>query len=185
MALLAALLLPGRAFAESGDGFRLDSSGQVVLDSDHAAKEGISSLCFRLTVEAGPGEKVTFEFAGSNASVAEFRYNESNKTMNIYMAGTNPLFAAGTESLDIGRVVVRNGDGGEGSAVVGVAEDSLQYVYGTVTRTMEGVSNPAAVQLGTPQATETPPPVETPSPDATATPTPPPAATLTDRKSVV
>ena len=115
MALLAALLLPGRAFAESGDGFRLDSSGQVVLDSDHAAKEGISSLCFRLTVEAGPGDKVTFEFAGSNASVAEFRYNESNKTMNIYMAGTNPLFAAGTESLDIGRVVVRNGDGGEGT----------------------------------------------------------------------
>lgn len=56
MTLLAAMALPGRAFAESGDGFRIDGSGQVVLDSDHAAKEGVSSLCFSLTVEAGAGD---------------------------------------------------------------------------------------------------------------------------------
>ncbi len=59
MTLLAAMALPGRAFAESGDGFRIDGSGQVVLDSDHAAKEGVSSLCFSLTVEAGAGDTVT------------------------------------------------------------------------------------------------------------------------------
>ena len=103
MTLLAAMALPGRAFAESGDGFRIDGSGQVVLDSDHAAKEGVSSLCFTLTVEAGAGDTVTFEFSGSNASVMEYRYNKNDNTMNIYVAGTDPLFAEGTQSLDIGR----------------------------------------------------------------------------------
>lgn len=182
MTLLAAMLLPGRAFAESGDGFRLDSSGQVTLDSDHAAKEGISSLCFSLTVEAGTGDTVTFEFSGSNASVAEYRYDANQKKMNIYMAGTDPLFAGEAQSLDIGRVVIHGGDGGEGSAVVGVAEGSLQYVYGSKAKTMEGVSNPEAVQLGTPMSTVTPPPEETLPPDSTQTPppeetqTPPPAS---------
>ena len=111
MTLLAAMALPGRAFAESGDGFRIDGSGQVVLDSDHAAKEGVSSLCFSLTVEAGAGDTVTFEFSGSNAGVMEYRYNKNDNTMNIYLAGTNPLFAEGTQSLDIGRVVVQGGNG--------------------------------------------------------------------------
>ncbi len=182
MTLLAAMALPGRAFAESGDGFRIDGTGQVALDSDHAAKEGVSSLCFSLTVEAGPGDTVTFEFSGSNASVTEYRYNENDNTMNIYLAGTNPLFAEGTQSLDIGRVVVQSGDGGQGSAVVSVSDGSLQYVYGSQTRTMEGVSNPGGVQLGTPAATVTPPPEETLPPDATQTPPPqgtqPPATEL-------
>lgn len=170
MTLLAAMLLPGRVLAESGDGFRLDSSGQVTLDSGHAAKEGISSLCFCLTVEAGPGDTVAFEFAGSNASISEYRHNENDKTLNIYMAGTDPLFAGGAESLDIGRVVVRSGDGGEGSAVVGVTENSLQYVYGAEARTMEGVSSPEAVQLGTPASTATPLPDQTPPPAVTQEP---------------
>lgn len=165
--LLAAMLLPGRVQAESGDGFRLDSSGQVTLDSGHAAKEGISSLCFSLTVEAGPGDTVAFEFAGSNAGISEYRYNENDRTLKIYMAGTDPLFAGGAESLDIGRVVVQSGDGGEGSAVVGVTENSLQYVYGAEARTMEGVSSPEAVRLGTPAPTATPLPDQTPPPTVT------------------
>lgn len=171
MTLLAAMALPGRAFAESGDGFRIDGSGQVVLDSDHAAKEGVSSLCFSLTVEAGAGDTVTFEFSGSSASVMEYRYDKNDNTMNIYLAGTTPLFAEGTQSLDIGRVVVQGGNGGQGSAVVGVADGSLQYVYGSQTRTMEGVSNPGDVQLGNPAPTVTPP-GETPPPDATQTQSP-------------
>ncbi len=180
MTLLAAMALPGRAFAESGDGFRIDGSGQVVLDSDHAAKEGVSSLCFSLTVEAGAGDTVTFEFSGSNASVMEYRYNKNDNTMNIYLAGTNPLFAEGTQSLDIGRVVVQGGNGGQGSAVVGVEDGSLQYVYGSQARTMEGVSNPGDVQLGNPAPTVTPP-GETQPPDATQPPdtTQPPDATQT------
>lgn len=186
MTLLAAMLLPGRALAESGDGFRLDSSGQVALDSSHAAKEGVSSLCFSLTVDAGPGDEVKFEFSDSNASVTEYRYYENEKMMKIYMAGTTPLFASGTESLDIGRVVVQGGNGGQGSALVGIAEDSLQFVYGSKLRTMEGVTVPEMVQLGTPsEPTQTPPPepTVTPPPEPTVTPseptqTPPPESTL-------
>ena len=185
--LLLALLLPLQVLAEgSGDGFRLDQSGAVTLDSSHAAKEGISSCCFSLTVEAGAGDTVTFEFSGSNAGVMEYRYNKNDNTMNIYLAGTNPLFAEGTQSLDIGRVVVQGGNGGQGSAVVGVEDGSLQYVYGSQTRTMEGVSNPGDVQLGNPAPTVTPPgetqpPDATQPPDTTQTPdatqTPPPTFT--------
>lgn len=162
MALLAAMALPGRAYAEGGDGFRLDSSGQVTLDSGHAAREGVSSLRFTLTVDAGPGDAVAFEFAGSNACILEYQYNENDNTMDIYLAGTKALFAEGTESLDIGRVVVQGGDGGQGSAMVGVEGDSLQYVYGSKVRTMENVSTPEAVRV----SAGTPPPAR-PEPGGT------------------
>lgn len=94
--LLLVLLLPLQVLAEgSGDGFRLDQSGTVTLDSSHAAKEGISSCCFSLTVEPENGNHVEFVFAGDLAEIMEYRYNADEKKLNVYVAGKDSLFSGG------------------------------------------------------------------------------------------
>lgn len=137
-----------RVLAAGRDGFRLDDGGTVTVVSQHAAKEEISSLGFSLLVESENADKVEFQFEESNAEILEFRYDENAKKLNIYVAGTEALFAEGTDSLTIGRVIVQDENGGEASAKVSVVEDSLQYVYGAELKTMQELDLPEAVQLG-------------------------------------
>ena len=170
MTALLLLTYPIQAKADSGDSFRLDSSGVVILDSLHAAKEGISSMSFSLTEEPEDAAKVEFIFESSGAEILEYRYHADQKKMNIYMAGTSPLFSEGTESLTVGRVVVSDGNGQSGKATVGVEPESLKYVYGTSLKGMEGVGLPENVRLG---GTETPPPVEPPPVETPPVETPP------------
>lgn len=176
MGLLLALCLPMRAFAQSGDGFRLDESGMVTLDSSHAAKEGIASFSFTLTVEPEGAETVGFEFAGDIAKIMEYHYHAEENKLNVYVAGTESLFPEGIESLSIGKVVVRDGNGKNGRAKVGIEEGSLQFVYGLEARTMEDVDIPEAVQIGgrLHDGTLTPPtPTQVPPTAPTQTPQPP------------
>ncbi len=169
MIAILLLLPPVRVQAESGDGFRLDSSGNIILDSSHAAKEGISSLSFTLTVEPEVASSIDFVFAGSSAEIVEYRYHADEKKMNIYMAGTAPLFPEGTESLSVGKVVISDGNGQSGVATVGVESGSLKFVYGSELRPMEGVDIPEKVRVGASDA----PPTQTPPPPPTQTPEPP------------
>ncbi len=178
MTALSLLLCPVRARAQSGDSFQLDSSGQVTLDSFHAEKEGISSMSFSLTVEPEDAAKVEFLFAGSSAEILEYTYHAEEKELNIYMAGTDPLFAEGTESLALGKVVVTDGNGQSVKATVGVVPDSLKYVYGSSLKCVEGVGIPENVQIGGTEAatpTPEPPPANTPGPAETPVPTPEPS----------
>ena len=187
---LFAALPSMRVLAAGRDGFRLDDGGTVTVVSQHAAKEEISSLGFSLLVESENADKVEFQFEESNAEILEFRYDEDTKKLNIYVAGTERLFAEGTDSLTIGRIIVQDENGGEASARVSVVEDSLQYVYGAELKTMQELDLPEAVQLGpvrddspedddddndddndnvpvvVPAATPTPSPVRTPRPAA-------------------
>ncbi len=149
IALFLFTALPSmRVLAAGRDGFRLDDGGTVTVVSQHAAKEEISSLGFSLLVESDNADKVEFQFEESNAEILEFRYDENAKKLNIYVAGTEALFAEGTDSLTIGRVIVQDENGGEASAKVSVVEDSLQYVYGAELKTMQELDLPEAVQLG-------------------------------------
>lgn len=149
IALFLFTALPSmRVLAAGRDGFRLDDGGTVTVVSQHAAKEEVSSLGFSLLVESDNADKVEFQFEESNAEILEFRYDENAKKLNIYVAGTEALFAEGTDSLTIGRVIVQDENGGEASAKVSVVEDSLQYVYGAELKTMQELDLPEAVQLG-------------------------------------
>ena len=149
IALFLFTALPSmRVLAAGRDGFRLDDGGTVTVVSQHAAKEEISSLGFSLLVESENADKVEFQFEESNAEILEFRYDENAKKLNIYVAGTEAVFAEGTDSLTIGRVIVQDENGGEASAKVSVVEDSLQYVYGAELKTMQELDLPEAVQLG-------------------------------------
>lgn len=145
---LLAILPPVRVLAAGRDGFRLDDGGTVTVVSQHAAKEEISSLGFSLLVETENADKVEFQFAESSAEILEFRYDGNTKELNIYVAGTEALFAEGTDALTIGRVIVRDENGGDASAKVSVVGDSLQYVYGSELKTMQELDLPEAVQLG-------------------------------------
>ena len=183
--LLLAFLLPAGARAAGDDGFRLDEQGTVTVVSGHAAQERISSLCFSLSVDAAGAEKVDFTFNNSNAKVLEYRYDGTTGELKVYVAGTEALFGAGTDSLALGRVTVADGNGNAVEARVSVVEDSLRYVYGTELRTMENVDLPGEVTLPggkvqltpTPAPTPTPTPLTTPAPTTTPTlaPTPTPA----------
>lgn len=134
--------------AAGGDGFRIDESGNVTIVSGHAAEDGIASLSFGLSVESEGAVRVEFRFAESRARITEFRYDQSARRLNIYMAGTEALFAEGTDSLTVGRIVVLNQNGAETAARVSVVADSLQYVYGTELKTMENLELPGTVQIG-------------------------------------
>ncbi|MCI9073020.1 MAG: hypothetical protein HFH80_09530 [Lachnospiraceae bacterium] len=145
---LFAALLSLRAQAASGDGLRLDNGGTVTVVSQHAAKEGISSLCFSLSVESANGASVEFQFGESKAKILDYRYDAASGSLKVYLAGTEALFAEGTDALTVGKIKVLDGSGNEVTATVSAVENSLQYVYGTEVKTMLEVELPEAVQIG-------------------------------------
>ncbi len=181
--LIIAALMPMRARAAGNDGLRLDEKGTVTVVSQHAAKEGISSLGFSLLVESADAVRVEFLFEESKAKVQDFRYDENANRLNIYLAGTEALFAEGTDALTIGKVIVLDAVGKEASAQVSVVEDSLQYVYGTETKTMQEIDIPDVVHIGPStqpsQSTQAPPQTAEPTqaPPQTAEPTQAPSQT--------
>lgn len=138
LAFIVAVLLPVHALAaNTNDEVQISEEGDISIQSEHAAQEGISSLQFGLLVQATePDAQVSFAFSESTAKIAEYRYHEDSGLLNIYLAGTTPLF---TDSavLPVGTVVVQDQDGKDVEAEVSVAEDSLQYVYGTELRMAE------------------------------------------------
>ena len=178
---LFAVLFPLRVQAASGDGLRLDEGGTVTVVSQHAAKEGISSLCFSLSVESADAVGVEFQFGESKAKILDYRYDQATGSIHIYLAGTEALFAEGADALTVGRIKVLDGNGHEVAATVSAVENSLRYVYGTELITMQGVELPGAVQIG-PAAVQPPTgqpdnpsiPQNTPSPDLPSKPHKPP-----------
>lgn len=133
---LAVLLSVSSLAADTGDRVRIDEDGGVTVTSDHAGKEGISSLQLSLTVEPeDQAAGVSFVFADTPAKIAESRYHEEDGTLNLYLAGTKPLFDE-SGSLKIGTVA--DGSGNALPASIRVVENSLKYVYGTDVKAMSG-----------------------------------------------
>lgn len=185
---LFAAMLSMRVSAASGDEFRVDGTGGVTLVSDHAAAEGVSSLQFSLTVEPDSAADVSFEFYGGSAAlVTGSYYNADEKKLNVYMAGTKALFQNNATTLPVGRVVVQGGDGKDVPATVSMGENSLQYVYGSELKNMEGMeedsvainsgdSGPVTTPTQAPPATQVPPATEAPQPTQEPPVTQPPAS---------
>lgn len=176
-------LFPLRVRAASGDGLRLDGEGTVTVVSQHAAKEGISSLCFSLSVESANAAGVEFQFGESKAKILDYRYDQATGNIKIYLAGTEALFAEGTDALTVGRIKVLDGSGNEVAATVSAVENSLQYVYGTELKTMQEVELPGAVQIG-PAAVQ-PPPSQPDNPSMPQNPPAPQAPAATQAPAVI
>ena len=166
-ALVLAVMLPARAHAEEAGAVRLDEKGTVTLVSSQMAEDGASTICFSVSVDAVNADSAEFLFEESNAKILEYRYNREEKKLDVYIAGTKALFPSGSDSLTVGRVVVRDGNGGSTSATASVAAESLQYVYGTEVRVVEGMESSGAVEIngaGAPSQTTPPSPNPPPSP---------------------
>lgn len=175
---LSAVLLPIQVRAAGRSGLKLDENGTVTVVLPQAAREGISSLGFSLSVEPAGEASAEFQFNGNMAEILEYRYDKSSGKLNVYVAGTEALFAEGTDSLTIGEVVVRDSSGREAAAGVSFVEGSLQYVHGAELKTVTDMDLPGTVQIGsssgmtpatTPPATQAPvvtqPPAVTQAPN--------------------
>lgn len=170
---ILAALAPLRTWAAADDEIRLDEGGLVTVVSQHAAQDGVSSLMFSLSVESGNGARAEFQFEASKAKILEFRYDEAGKKLNVYVAGTEALFSEGTNALNIGRIRVLDANGSEVAAKVSVVADSLQYVYDTEVKTMQGVELPGTVQIG--PSGQSAQPTQAPSPQPPTSPQTPSA----------
>lgn len=127
LAIVMTLLFPlsARALAAAGtDAVEIGEDGVVTLVSDRLAGEMVSSVQVRIGVDAAEGDSVGFVFDGGLAGwLTNSSYRDG--TLNIYVAGTTPLMAAGETRLTLGTIT-----GGDPASVT-LPEDALQYVYGT------------------------------------------------------
>lgn len=110
------------------------ATADVMIESTHAAAEGITSLQFSLDLGAN-AENADFQFSEElrDVEIQEYRYNSSNGKMTIYLSGKNPLFqnksdSEGSENsfLNVGTLTLS-----DAISKVSVVDDSLKYVYGT------------------------------------------------------
>lgn len=163
------VLLSARVQAAEKDFIRLDEKGTVTLVSAQMAEDGVSTLTFSISVDTAGADNVEFLFEECNAKLLEYRYDQKEKKMNIYIAGTKELFPDGTNSLTVGRIVIRDGNGAAASAKAGVVAGSLQYVNGSELRNVEEMEDFGMVQIS---GTDAPPPQITPPPAASSPPRP-------------
>lgn len=129
-ALMIVMLLPVFVLAaEAADSVKTNSKGKVILISDHAEKDGITTLQFSLNVQTEVDANITMEFDENiSAKIMEYRYHKDTNRLNIYISGTEPIFN-GSDSLNIGTIKVKDESGYNVDFNITVIEDSLKCVY--------------------------------------------------------
>lgn len=191
LSVIAALvLLPLKAYAAETQTVSLRASGdraEIVLNFPQAAAEEISSLQISIRVSVNSNQaRVEFVQAELPAKIVESRYHSDTDTLNIYIAGTKPLFNKSNPVLSLGYVKIS----GEGSAAadVQVVENSLKFVRGTELIVQDsGVSYPDAVRISYSQgeASAPPTPSVTDKPAVTDSPAVTDKPAGTDNSSVI
>ncbi|MCI8692507.1 MAG: hypothetical protein HFH91_07160 [Lachnospiraceae bacterium] len=156
LALIIWLMMTAGVCAQEGESVRLDDEGNIIISSSSMAEDEAATMSMTISVEAAETDNVEFLFRESGAQILEYRYNREEKKLQLYIAGVNSLFPAGTDSLTIGRIMVKDQNGTGISAKVKIEEGALAYVYGSEVRTPEGMTFPGTVQIGA--GTGTPPP---------------------------
>lgn len=162
MAIFTGMLsLSIQAEAATAEAIQIEASGAVTIISPQAAGDDASSLQLSLEVNSADAANIEFRFRESSAKVQEFRYDQSTNQLNIYIAGTEPLFADNADTFTLGTIAVLDGNGSNAAATVSVVADSFAYVYGTELKTVEDMTLPGNVQLN---SSLQPLPVDTPAP---------------------
>ena len=156
LALILWLAMAAGVCAQEGESVRLDDNGNVIISSSSMAEDGASTISMTISVEAAETDSVEFLFEDSGAQILEYRYNREEKKLQLYIAGVKSLFPAGTDSLTVGRIMVKDQNGAGTSANVKIEEGALAYVYGSEVRTPEGMTFPGTVQISA--GAGTPPP---------------------------
>lgn len=145
------LILPLKVSAGEQEALYLEAEGdgvQVRLTLPGADGELLSSLQLGLKVTSDTAGKLeaSFQFDDSlsgKAKVREARYQAETGTLNLYIAGREPLFAKGEDTITLGKVTAAGG-----SFTVEAAEDALTLAEGSVKRTVKLEQPPKAVLAG-------------------------------------
>lgn len=151
-ALTVCCIMPltlGVSAAESNE-IKLEANGSeasLELYFPQAAAEEISSMQVSVSVIAG-SDSVDLEFipdSSLSAKIVESRYQNETGRLNIYIAGTEPLFSA-SGYAKVGKVRVSTSGSGAASAAVSVVEDSVKFVRSSELISPD-VSYPASVTV--------------------------------------
>ena len=122
-----------------------DGKASVKLILPNANQERITTVSVSLAIELEdvtanadeiqPGVDFT-EWIKANTKVQTYRFNQG-EILNIYIAGTEPLFAAGESGagdvLDIGTVYMKRADGTPVSFGINIEKSELRVVRGRNT----------------------------------------------------
>lgn len=122
-----------------------DGKASVKLILPNANQERITTVSVSLAIEFedmpanvdGIRPSVDFtEWIKGNTKVHTYRFNQG-EILNIYIAGTEPLFAAGESGdgdvLDVGTVYMEQTDGGPVSFRINIEKSELRVVRGRTT----------------------------------------------------
>lgn len=133
VAIAFAALMSFNVFAAEAGTVELKQSGkqaEIILTFPQAAKEEIASLQISLSAVLD-SEGAAPEFVPDtslSAKIAEGRFNKDTGTLNIYIAGTSPLFDKENPVLSLGYVRIT---GDNCYADIKVIKDSIKFVRGT------------------------------------------------------
>lgn len=153
-------ILPMQILAAETESIDLQVNGTktaVVVTLPQAVGEKTSSLQLSLKVEAAKLDELSVSFAfqeGIEGKVMEYRYNKNTGMLNVYIAGTNPLFTE--DSLQLGNVSIETTDKNGVTARVSVVENSLKVVKGTKTEDISIMNYPTPVEVVIGNQVETP-----------------------------
>lgn len=142
--------LPARAadgsviLSREGDVNRVRASVEL-----SRAGEEIHSLQLSFRVETTVGNassnRVTFDFDGGIKSrVREYRYQKDSGILNVYISGSQNLFADTT--LTMGDIVVESDDADGVTAKVSVVENSLKLVNAAFNMDESGINAPGSFE---------------------------------------
>ena len=140
----------------------------VILTLPRAAAEGVSSVqvSLNITVNTDNAEITFVPNEKLGAKIQESRYHKDEGVLNIYAAGTSPLFDKADPTVTLGYVVITSNAPKGATANVAFAKDSLKYVRSSTLETYDnGLSYSDTVQIKVGAGGEKDPPVIPPNPD--------------------
>ncbi len=145
-------MLPQQALAADNETpLRLQAGQSALVEAElsQASGEKISSLQISLEVTSQDGtsgntnvlekiENLSFspdETIASKAKICEHRYHKNTGVLDIYIAGTQPLFSA-EDKLTVGKVTATGKDGNGVDVYIKMVTDSFKVVRGNDLQTI-------------------------------------------------
>ena len=197
MAVFALIvMLPQRAYAAGSIDLEHEPDSTTVsveLTLPSAAQEKISSLQLRLEVASIAVTSADFRFDDritETAKVTEARWDQESKVMNLYIAGTDPLYGEGESAIALGDLDVQV----DSEARVRITANNVKLVRGAKVDALDSIElsrefafGPAIEENPSPSPSSVPLPSSSPSPSPSQAPSPSvkPSASPTARPTTV
>ncbi|MBD5082149.1 MAG: hypothetical protein HDT44_10365 [Ruminococcaceae bacterium] len=168
MSLSGSVFADTAAIAENAELKAKADKADVVLTLPQAAAEGVSSVqvSLNITVNTDNAEITFVPNEKLGAKIQESRYHKDTGVLNIYAAGTSPLFDKADPTITLGYVLITSNAPKGAAANVAFAKGSLKYVRGNTLETYDNDLNYSdTVKIMVGEGGEEEPPVIPDDPD--------------------